>query len=108
VYSFGKIFKVLKRISLAFSILSLLTFPFLNIKFINSDILATAISIIAIGLTIINLSLNHKKLQYETFERMIKGMEESSELTNKALEQAESAQSMVIRLLDNAEDKKTK
>ncbi|MCS5501943.1 hypothetical protein NY607_12480 [Lysinibacillus sp. A4] len=103
-----KSLKFFKSISLALSILSLLTLPFLNIQVKNAEILATAFSIIAIGLTIINLSLNNKRMQNEILERVITGWEKSDEQTEKAIKQAEDANALVERVLDILEKEKLK
>lgn len=100
--------QALKSINLACSILSLLALPFLNIQLENAEILATAFSIIAIGLTIINLSLNHKKIQNAIIDRIISGWEKSGEQTEQAIKQAEDAQALVKRLLNNIEKEKIK
>ncbi|MBX8942594.1 hypothetical protein [Lysinibacillus sp. K60] len=103
-----KCLQFFKSISLALSILSLLTLPFLNIQVKNAEILATAFSIIAIGLTIINLSLNNKRMQNEILERVITGWEKSDEQTEKAIKQAEDANALVERVLDILEKEKLK
>jgi hypothetical protein len=103
-----KYLQVFKSISLACSILSLLTLPFLNIQVKNAEILATAFSIIAIGLTIINLSLNNKRIQNEILERVITGWEKSDEQTLKAIKHAEEANNLVDRVLNVLEKEKIK
>ncbi|MFJ7736378.1 hypothetical protein ACIQ2D_08540 [Lysinibacillus sp. NPDC097287] len=96
--------QALKSISLACSILSLLTLPFLNIQLENAEILATAFSIIAVGLTIINLSLNHKKIQNATLGMIISGWDKSGEQTEQAMKQTEQAMKQTEDAMKNAED----
>ena len=98
------ILNALKKVALAFSILSLLAIPYLNFQFKNPELLATAFSIIAIGLTIVNLSLNQKRGQEEAHERMISGLETPTEQTQIIQDNLEHTEKVIQDLLPYEED----